>query len=185
MNTSWKVILFYKYTNIDNPKEVMNEQRKLCQSLNLKGRMIIAKEGINATLEGKGKDIEKYCQELLKNERFKDTHIKISIGTGSAFPKLSIKVRPEIVASSIEGLDPNKISGKYITAEQLHEWITNKKEFYIVDMRNDYEQAVGYFENSILSNVIDSLVIFTSHVCSDLPKNANKIYFSHVICFKW
>lgn len=170
MNNIFKIILFYKYTYIDDTEVLMHDQRQLCQKLNLKGRIIIAKEGINATLEGTEENIQKYLNEFLADERFKDTHIKISDGIGEAFPKLSIKVRPEIVASGID-LDPNKTSGKYITAEELHEWINFKKEFYsersedqnsevrrpkefyIVDMRNDYEQRVGHFANSILSDI--------------------------------
>lgn len=150
---SYKVILFYKYVTITDPSFLMEEQRRICQQLNLKGRMILAKEGINATLEGTEKNIKEYCDKLQKNPIFFDTHIKISDGTGIAFPKLSIKVRSEIVASGIDNLDPSKVTGRYILAEELHKWIENKKEFYIVDMRNDYEQRVGYFENSILSNM--------------------------------
>lgn len=150
---SFKIILYYKYISIDDPEKLMNQQRRLCQKLNLKGRIIIAKEGINSTLEGKAEDIKKYCEEFIKDSKFADTHIKLSDGTGEAFPKLSIKVRDEIVASGFDDLDPNKITGKYITAEQLHDWIEQKKEFFIVDMRNDYEQTVGYFENSILSKM--------------------------------
>ncbi len=148
--TSFKIILFYKYTKIEDPEKLMEEQRRICQKLNLKGRMIVANEGINATLEGLEEKIKKYCDNLLADPRFSRTHIKISDGIGEAFPKLSIKVREEIVASGIDGVDPNRVTGKYITAEQLHDWIEKKKEFYIVDMRNDYEQRVGYFENSIL-----------------------------------
>ncbi len=151
--SSWKIILFYKYTDIDHPEKLRDEQKQICQKLNLKGRMMIAKEGINATLEGTEEKIQKYLDEFLADPQFKDTHIKISDGTGNAFPKLSVKVRPEIVASGIDGLDPNKISGKYITAMELHEWILSEREFYIIDMRNDYEQRVGYFETSILSNM--------------------------------
>lgn len=149
---NFKIILFYKYVTIDNPQALVEEQRNVCQKLNLKGRMIIAKEGINATLEGFEENIQKYVELIQADKRFKDTHFKISDGTGNAFPKLSVKVRPEIVASGLD-LNPNETSGKYITAEQLHEWINSKKEFYIVDMRNDYEQKVGYFANSILSGM--------------------------------
>ncbi len=148
----FKVILFYKYVLIKNPEKLMEVQKELCQRLNLKGRMIVAEEGINATLEGIEENIKKYCNQLLKDLRFSKTHIKTSNGTGLAFPKLSIKLRDEIVASNL-GIDPNKTTGKYINVEELHNWIEKKKEFYIVDMRNDYEQRVGYFENSILSNM--------------------------------
>lgn len=147
-----KIILFYNYVNIDNPHLLRKEQLEICQKLGLKGRVIVSCEGINATLEGEEKNINKYIKKLLVDTRFKGTHIKISDGDGTSFPKLSIKVRPEIVASGLD-LDPTKTTGKYITAEELHNWIVSKREFYIVDMRNDYEQTVGYFENSILSNI--------------------------------
>ena len=150
---NFKVVLFYKYVEIENPQKLREAQQEICQKLNLKGRMIVASEGINATLEGLEENIKEYCRQLLKDKRFAGTHIKISDGTGSAFPKLSIKVRSEIVASGVDDLDLNKVTGKYITAEQLHNWIKDKKEFFIVDMRNDYEQVVGYFENSILSQM--------------------------------
>lgn len=153
MKADWKIILFYKYVSIDNPEKLVEEQRRICQKLKLKGRMIVAEEGINATLEGTDENIKKYCANFLEDSRFCETHIKVSDGTKEAFPKLSIKLRDEIVASGIDGLDPNKITGKYITAEKLHEWLADKREFYIVDVRNNYEQTVGYFENSILSNM--------------------------------
>lgn len=150
------IILFYKYTEIKNPQKLQEEQKTLCQTLQLKGRMIIAKEGINATLEGKTEAIEGYIRSLTQQQQFAGIHFKKSIGDGTAFPRLSIKVRDEIVSSHLgeKDIDPQKVTGKYITAETLHEWITGGvKEFYIIDMRNDYEQAVGHFENSLLSGM--------------------------------
>jgi UPF0176 protein len=152
----YTIILFYKYVTISDPEKLKSEQKMLCESLGLKGRMIIAKEGINATLEGEKNAIASYMQELTKQKEFVDIHFKKSTGDGNAFPKLSIKVRPEIVSGHLGSLDinPQEVTGKYITAEKLHEWITSKeKEFYIVDMRNDYEQAVGYFEGFIASGM--------------------------------
>jgi UPF0176 protein len=61
-------------------------------------------------------------------------------------------VRDEIVTSEVPNLSPNQVTGKYITAEELHEWFLEKKEFYIVDMRNNYEYASGYFEGSLFSD---------------------------------
>lgn len=160
----YKIILFYKYTHIENPEALLKEQKALCQKLNLKGRGIIASEGINATFEGLEENIIKYIEELKPDERLKDIHFKISEGTGNAFPKLSIKVRNEIVAGRLgaDDIDPSQMTGKYLQAEELHEWINSNKKFFIVDMRNDFEQRVGYFENSILPG-------FASF--ADLPKS--------------
>ncbi len=151
MDTNYKVLLYYKYVHIPKPKEVMEKQRVLCSALNIKGRIIIAEEGINGTVEGTTNATKKYMKAVLKNPLFNDIHFKVSDGNGDAFPKLSVKVRKEIVTSDVAGLDPTKTTGKYISAEELHEWFLQNKEFYIVDMRNNYEYMSGFFEGSILS----------------------------------
>jgi UPF0176 protein len=151
-DSKFTVILFYKYTHIEDPAALVSWHRKFCAALNLKGRVIIAHEGINATFEGQTQNIEAYLAEFLKDPRFSDVHIKRSEGNGKAFPRLNIKLRPEIVSLHLEGEDvnPNKITGVHLKPEELHEWIKNKKDFHIIDMRNDFEQKVGYFEGSIL-----------------------------------
>lgn len=155
MKSEFTIILFYKYVQIDNPEKLKTEQKTLCQKLGLKGRIIVAQEGINATLEGTTESIEKYLEDLLGRPLFTDIHIKKSKGEGNAFPKLSVKVRPEIVATHLaeRDIDPRKITGKYLTAEELHEWFRSGKEFYIVDMRNEFEQAVGMFRKSLKSGM--------------------------------
>lgn len=147
-----QIVLFYKYTPIANPEVLAKKQRQLCDKLSLKGRLIIAYEGINGTFEGLAENIANYVSALKADPRFEDIHFKLSDGTGNAFPRLSVKVRPEIVSSHLgeKDIDPTKITGKYLQAEELHDWIHNGKEFYIVDMRNDYEFEVGRFANSIL-----------------------------------
>lgn len=163
----YKIILFYKYVKVDNPIVLKKLQLEICKELGLKGRMIIAQEGINATLEGNNKSIKEYILDLKSDQRFSDVRIKISEGTGNAFPKLSIKVRKEIVSLDLaEDLDPNQISGKYIEATELHSWIKRKKEFYIIDMRNDYEQVVGLFDKAITLGMENF---------RDLPKKISKI----------
>jgi UPF0176 protein len=150
-SADYVIILFYKYVKIDDPKKVCDFQRALCERLSLKGRIIVAEEGINATIEGTKENIEKYLAEYLSDERFKDTHIKRSVGNGKAFPKLSAKVRKEIVSLHLEeDIDPNQITGRHLKPEELKQWYESGKEFYIIDMRNDYEFKVGKFRDSKL-----------------------------------
>lgn len=164
----YNLLLFYKYVKIDQPEIFCINHRKLCEELNLKGRIIIANEGINATVEGEKVNTDKYIDILKLDERFKDIKFKISESDGTNFPKLSCKVRDEIVSLNLgeDDFDPNEITGKYISAEELHDWIHSGKEFYIVDMRNEYEHKVGHFKNSVLpplsnfrdlSKIIDTL----------------------------
>lgn len=154
-NNEYQILLYYKYVLIEDPEEEKKKQKVLCESLGLKGRIIVAREGINGTLEGTKENAEKYIEELSQDSRFKEMNWKRSVGTGNAFPKLSVKTRKEIVSlhltdGGVCDVDPNITTGKHLKAEELHEWIRIGKEFYIVDMRNAYEFKIGHFENSIL-----------------------------------
>jgi UPF0176 protein len=153
MTEEFDIILFYKYVHIDNPVAYMRHQKRIQEALGLKGRTIIASEGINATLEGTKKNIDLYLQDYLSDPRFKDTHIKRSAGDGNSFPRTSVKVRDELVALGLPkecDIDPNKLTGIHLKPEELHQWFTDGKEFYIVDMRNAYEHLVGHFKGSVL-----------------------------------
>jgi UPF0176 protein len=152
VDSNFQILLYYKYVDIADPKLVMEQQKELCQLLELKGRIIVAAEGINGTLEGTIENTEKYIHHMQADQRFADIKFKRSPGTGSAFPKLSVKVRSEIVSTHLaeRDIDPKVTTGKYLTAEELHEWFEAGVEFYIVDMRNDYEHASGHFINSVL-----------------------------------
>lgn len=154
MNPEYTILLFYKYVHINNPKEVCDAQRKLCEELGLKGRLIIAEEGINVTLEGTTENTQKYIEALERDPRFLNIHFKRSQGTGASFPKLSVKVRPEIVSLHLEkDIDPNEITGTHLKPEELKKWYEEGKEFYVIDMRNDYEFRVGHFKDSVFMPV--------------------------------
>lgn len=148
----YQILLYYKYTAINDAEALMASQRELCQRLGLKGRILIGDEGINGTVEGSVEATEEYVTEMSKDPRFADIHWKRSEGTGAAFPKLRIRVRNEIVTGQLgeEDINPTEVTGKYLSPEQLHQWFEEGKEFYVVDMRNDYEHLVGHFDGSIL-----------------------------------
>jgi UPF0176 protein len=160
MNNEHTIILYYKYTPVDNPDALLLWHKAVCESLDLKGRIIIAGEGINGTLEGTTANTIKYRQmlkDLNKDPKtrgmgnFSDIQFKESVGTGQAFPKLKIKVRPEIVSLHLgeDDVDPRHMTGKHLPPKELKKWYENKEDFVIVDMRNDYEFDVGHFKNSI------------------------------------
>ncbi len=151
--TEFTVLLFYKYTPVENPEVLMDNQRTYCREHNLRGRIIIATEGINGTLEGRTADIEAYVEWFKSQQQFFDVHFKYSAGDGTTFPKLSVKVRSEIVAGRLGEWDvkPWEMTGKYLTPEELHTWIESGKKFYFVDMRNSYEHEVGHFKGSIFA----------------------------------
>jgi len=146
----YRVLLFYKYTTITDTSTLMERERSVCEVLNLKGRIIIAEEGINGTVEGSFEDTEKYIAHLKSDKRFKNMNIKESDGIGNAFPRLSVRVRKEIVGTKFpDHIDPRKNTGKYLDPSEFNKWYREDKDFVVVDMRNDYELASGVFDKTV------------------------------------
>lgn len=145
-----QILLFYKYVSIEDPEVFAAWIREAAASYGLVGRVLVAAEGLNGTLEGSVVDTEAFAEELLEDPRFSDMSIKRSEGTGDAFPKLSVKVRSEIVGTRFPAsVDPTKRTGTHLPPEELRRWFEEEKDFVIVDMRNDYEFKSGHFKGSV------------------------------------
>ena len=150
--TNFQILLYYYYGELPDAEALTLQQKELCTALGLKGRILIGEEGINGTLEGETEATEQYIRVLTADSRFAGIQFKRSMGTGTAFAKLSVKYRREIVGAALgdDDFNPATFTAPYLSAEQLHEWIHSGKEFYIVDMRNAYEHESGHFDGSIL-----------------------------------
>ena len=152
-----KVILYYKFVPISNTEAVRLWQKALCEKLNLKGRIIIAEHGINGTLGGDIKNLKAYIKE--NKTYFKGIVFKWSEGSRDDFPKLSIKIRPEIVAFGVSEkivVDENglKGGGKHLKPKQVHELIKERGDDVVFfDGRNTYEADIGKFKNAVVPDI--------------------------------
>lgn len=131
----------------------MKEQKTLCETLNLKGRFLIATEGVNATLEGETKDIKKYMRALHAKRDFKSILFKQSEGTGKGFSKLMVKVRPEVVTLGAGKFNIKKDTAQTITPAELEKLYKKDKDFVVLDLRNNYEIEVGQFERTVQPDI--------------------------------
>jgi UPF0176 protein len=145
-----QVLLFYKYVTIEDPKALMDSVRTLATAHDLLGRVLVAEEGINGTLEGSIENTEAFALELLKDARLADMNVKRSEGTGHSFSKLYVKVRDEIVGTRFpKNVDPRVRTAPHLSPDTLRAWYEEGKDFVVVDMRNDYEYQSGHFKDSI------------------------------------
>jgi UPF0176 protein len=152
---NYEIILYYKYVNLNDTEAVLGWQKILCSFLGLKGRIIVASEGINGTLEGTKGAISEYRKEMERDDRFVGIHYKVSVGSGDSFPRLSVKLRKEIVSLHLGDRDfsPIETTGKRLAPEELRTWYEQNKDFVILDMRNDYECKVGQFAETVMSGL--------------------------------
>lgn len=151
-----KVILYYKFVPVADPQMTMRWMREVCQRLDLKGRIIISKHGVNGTLGGDIKSLRQYKAEMNRSVIFKGITYKWSDGTGEEFPRLSVKVKPELVAfdrpDEIEVDEKGVVGGgRHLKPEQVHKLVEERGDDVIFfDGRNAYEAAVGKFKNAIV-----------------------------------
>ena len=154
MSAPYEVLLYYKYAHLADPEEYAAEHRVLCRDLELRGRILIAREGINGTVSGTAENCAKYRAVMDADERTAGIAWKIDAEEEHVFPKLSIKVREEVVTLELGDEDFNPVD---LTATHLKpaEWREAMKEdnVVILDARNDYEWEIGRFEGAILPEV--------------------------------
>jgi len=145
------VILFYIYTNIKYPKRILKWQKKICTDLELRGRVLIAQEGINGTLSGSQKSIEHYVECMHSHEQFSSMEFKYSTSDEDCFPRLQVTIKPEIVRLCVDKEKaPLKLGGIHLTPEQTHTMLSKKTDKLIVlDTRNTFESDIGTFKGAI------------------------------------
>src|SRR5665648_243845 len=145
-----KTISFYRYFIIDNPQGFRDQIYQEWTELNCFGRIYIAREGINAQMSVPESDFEVFLQSLNKHPIFDQIPIKYAIeDNGKSFYKLSVKVRPKLVADGLsdDAIDVTNV-GNHLSAEEFHS-LVETGEHIVVDMRNHYESEIGHFKGAI------------------------------------
>jgi len=148
---SWPVILFYKYVAIADPTGFADEQRALCSTLRLKGRILVATEGINGTLAGPADAVNQYISTLHADPRFSDVQMKVSNGDPNTFPKLVVKVRREIVTLGAGPLTPEQHN--QLSPAEWKRMMEEDPEVVLLDVRNIFESAAGRFEGAVVCDI--------------------------------
>lgn len=157
-----KVILYYGFAPIADPEAVRLWQKDLCESLNLKGRILISKHGINGTLGGDITALKRYVRKTKEYPGFKKIDFKWSDGTGKDFPRLRVRVRDELVAFGAPDeiqVDVNGVvnGGKHLKPYEVNKLVEERGEDVVFfDGRNAYEAKIGKFKNAIIPDVVTS-----------------------------
>ena len=151
-----KIVLFYVFTPLPDPEAVRLWQHTLAESLGLKGRVIISEHGINATLGGDIGEVKAYVRATKSYEPFRGADIKWSNGQGDDFPRLSVKVRPELVTFGTDDeitvtADGVQGGGTHLKPGALHKLMDERgDEVVFFDGRNAMEAQIGKFRDAIV-----------------------------------
>jgi UPF0176 protein len=145
-------LAFYKFTPIADPAALRDELRELCESLGIKGTILLAHEGINAMLAGSPEACEQFEGAITAVDDIGELWFKRSESREVPFGKLVVKVKPEIVTMRVDGVDACATTGKQLPPETFRDWLRGGEEMVVIDTRNDYEYDLGTFRGAINPN---------------------------------
>lgn len=149
----YRILLYYKYVHIDKHEEFAKTHLEDCKKIGLKGRVLIAEEGINGTVSGTNEQTDAYIQMMQKDPRFADMVFKIDESEQPAFKKIFVRPKSELVTFRLEeNVDPNKLTGNYLSPKEFYEKLQHE-DVIVLDGRNDYEYDIGHFRNAIRPEV--------------------------------
>ena len=150
---NYRVLLYYYYTAIEDPEQFSMDHLAFCKSLELKGRILVANEGINGTVSGTIEQTNAYIAAMQANPLFKGIVFKIDEAEGHVFKKMHVRPRPELVNLSLEDdINPLELTGRYVSPVDFYEQM-QQDDTIVIDARNTYEFDVGHFRGAIRPDV--------------------------------
>ncbi len=144
---SQKIATFYKFLTLDAPS-LQPQLLEACQTHHLKGTLLLATEGINATLSGNPDDLDQFLSDLREDPRFCDLDIKYSYTDRPTFDRLKVKIKPEIVTLGRPEINPAEQSGTYVTPQDWNALLQDP-DLIVIDTRNQFEISTGSFPGAI------------------------------------
>ena len=170
-NKNFTIITFYQfYKNFDKSK-LVSEINDFCKFNKIKGTIIIANEGINGTVSGFEKDVNRVI-DILKKFNFNNLKIKFAYSKYMPFQKLKIKQKKEIVSLRTKYSNPEIQTGRYVSFNQWND-IVNDKKTILIDVRNDFEVQIGSFRGAINPKT-KNFTEFKSYVKNNLNNSKDK-----------
>ena len=149
MNKQVANIAAYRFIDLPDRDELRQPLRDLCNSLSMKGTILLAHEGINLFLSASKESCENFLSTLGEDERFADLDVKWSYSDEQPFTRMLVRLKNEIITIRKSEIKPLSYTGPVIESNELKSWYEQKKDFTIIDTRNSYETKFGMFKNAI------------------------------------
>ena len=142
------VAALYHFADFGRYEAFKPELEAICTEAGLKGTLLLASEGINGTVAGSRAGIDRLIAFLHAQPEFAELEYKESWAEKEPFLRMKVRLKKEIVTMGVPGTDPKQIVGTYVAPSDWNALISDPGTI-VVDTRNDYEYAIGTFENAI------------------------------------
>jgi UPF0176 protein len=166
------ICALYKFVRLDAFESLREPLINKMTSVEVKGTLLLAVEGINGTIAGPQQGVDKVLAFLNEQPSLDHIAYKESYAQTNPFHRTKVKLKTEIVTMGVEGIDPSQVVGTYVKPKDWNALISDP-EVLLVDTRNDYEIEIGTFKNAINPNTT-TFREFPEYVEKNLDKNKHK-----------
>ncbi|HWY29436.1 MAG TPA: rhodanese-like domain-containing protein, partial [Candidatus Acidoferrum sp.] len=142
-------IAAYKFVSLPELRSLRSRLLALCRGWGLKGTILLSEEGINLFVAGAGESIESLLAELRSIPGLEDLSPKFSVADHQPFRRMLVRLKKEIIAFGVEGIDPAQRTSPKLGASELKQWLDEGRPVTLLDTRNDYEVKLGTFKNAV------------------------------------
>ena len=143
----------YKFAPMTGLKELRERLLKLCKSLDLKGTILLSTEGVNLFIAGPGEAVDTLVAELRALPGLEDLTPKVSLSDEQPFRRMLVRIKKEIIAFGVDGIDPARYTSPHLPPKELKKWLDEGREVLLFDTRNDYEVKMGTFKGAVPAQV--------------------------------
>jgi UPF0176 protein len=142
-------IAAYQFLPLSDLKPLRARLQALCKTANLKGTILLSPEGINLFVAGATESIGELLAELRSWPGLQNLQPKVSETDHQPFRRMLVRLKKEIIAFGVEGIDPSKRTSPKLSAKELKLWLDEGRPVTLLDTRNDYEVKLGTFRNAL------------------------------------
>lgn len=142
-------IAAYKFAPLTELKPLRDTLIAFCKERSLKGTILLSQEGINLFVAGQAADVESLVEFLREVSGLGDLTPKVSESMHQPFTRMLVRIKKEIIAFGVEGIEPGRRTSPKLPAATLKQWLDEGKPVTLLDTRNDYEVKLGTFRGAM------------------------------------
>ena len=142
-------IAAYKFAALPELRSLRARLLALCRSWELKGTILLSGEGINLFVAGEREKINLLLAELRGIPGLENLHVKESETAHQPFRRMLVRLKKEIIAFGVAGINPAQRTSPKLAARELKQWLDEGRPVTLLDTRNDYEVKLGTFKNAL------------------------------------
>ena len=142
-------IAAYRFAPLQDLPSLRSALLVKCAEWELKGTILLSTEGINLFVAGEAAPIESLLSELRRLPGLADLRAKSSLTATQPFRRMLVRIKKEIIAFGVAGIDPARHTSPKLPPRELKRWLDEGRPVTLLDTRNDYEVKLGTFDNAL------------------------------------